>query len=224
MMIYNRSLSAEEVKTNYQMNLAKFNDTLWIFTSYLNNLNSYNYSYNASASDNLGYANTTESRWFFINMDPILTLILSKPPTGCSENWGCYTPGCSECEYPFFNNSLYINYNVTPFGQNETRPFWIVNNTGSVAANITVQLNQTSYPGVKFKIITAFGDNEHVCSNSTEPSGGCMYVVDTSIHTVVSNLGIGEIANLWLFTDFVGVPGGTSVNRNITVNSTLFAN
>jgi len=194
----------------------------WSFQNTSGLVSNVTYYANATVVDlsgRVGYSATREFNLTAVVVSENFSFTITKPLSGCSENWGCSTPGCSECEYPFFNNSKYINYNTTPFGQNESVPFWLVNNTGSEASNVTIQLNQTSYPGIKFKVVTAYTDNEHVCSNTTEPSGGCMYVVDTSIHTVSSNISVGEIVNVWMFTDFVGVPGGTSVDRNITVDS-----
>ena len=57
--IYNRALSAEEVKIHYQSNLQKYNSTQWYFQSNITNLSQGNYTYYGWANDSAGNSNYT---------------------------------------------------------------------------------------------------------------------------------------------------------------------
>jgi hypothetical protein len=183
------------------------------------------YYFNASANDTAGNIAYTGTRAIYITTGTVekISFYYTMPVIGCSFNNGCSSPGCVICEEPSFNTSKYIQYNVSANGQNMTMPFYNITNNGTVAINVTLQLNQTTYPGVKFKISTTrSGGIEHVCSQTYTPSVGCMYIVDTSIHVLAVNMTPGSSAQGWLYTDFVGVPGGVGSRRNITINAVRY--
>jgi len=72
-MIYNRSLSAYEVKQIYMSNLVKLNLTHWEFYANESNLTIRNYTYSATACDLFGNCNSTETRFLSINAVPDTT-------------------------------------------------------------------------------------------------------------------------------------------------------
>lgn len=185
------------------------------------------YYMNASANDTVGNVAYTGTRAFYINVNITerVSFGYTMPEIGCSFGSGCKDLGCVVCEYPSFNTSKFQQYNVSPMGQNMSLPFYNITNNGTVAINITMLLNQTSYPGVKFKVSTTrSGGIEYVCSQTYTPSVGCMYVVDTNVHVFAVNLTPGASVQGWLYSDFIGVLGGTFVNRNISINATRFQN
>jgi len=74
--IWNRSLSADEVKQNYYSNLNKYDTDKWLFYANESNLTTGTYTYNASAKDNLGNEYLTETRYLIIDTTPpIITLV-----------------------------------------------------------------------------------------------------------------------------------------------------
>ncbi|MFB6246656.1 MAG: LamG-like jellyroll fold domain-containing protein, partial [Candidatus Pacearchaeota archaeon] len=73
--IWNRSLSAEEVKQHYMSNLRKFNETRWKLEvnqtkNSTSNLKTGSYIYKASAQGSAGYDNSTEKRTINIDLKP----------------------------------------------------------------------------------------------------------------------------------------------------------
>jgi len=73
--IYNRTLSADEVRMQYYSNLQKFNGTQWYFYNNITNLTDGTYTYYGLAKDNSGNYNSSEIRTLtFIN---------------CAESWSC---------------------------------------------------------------------------------------------------------------------------------------
>jgi len=196
-----------------------------VFFHNFTGLNNGWYYVNASANDTAGNIAYTGTHAIYINTGVVerMSLNYTMPKVGCSMNNGCRSPGCEICTYPAFNTSKFQQYNVTPRGENMTMPFWNITNNGTVTINVTLQLNQTSYPGVKFKVSTTrSGGIEHVCSQTYTPSVGCMYIVDTSIHVLAVNVTPGSHVQAWLYSDFVGVPGGTLSTRNVSINVTRF--
>jgi hypothetical protein len=180
------------------------------------------YYVNASGNDTSGNIAYTETRSFQISsaVSESYGFNYTMPKTGCSFGSGCKTFGCGACEYVSFNVSKYIQYNVSANGQTMVLPFYNITNNGTVALNLTIQLNQTSYPGVKFKVSTTrLGGIEHVCTQTYAPTTGCMYVVDALPHVLAVNVEPGANVQGWVFTDFVGVAGGTSVSRNMSITS-----
>jgi hypothetical protein len=183
------------------------------------------YYLNASCNDTAGGRSFTGTRVIYVNFSAAewVSLNYTKPKVGCSENHGCSGSACPACQYPSFNTTKFQQYNVSPFGENMTMPFWNITNNGTVAINVIVKLNQTTYPGVKFKMSTTrLGGIEHVCSQTFAPSSGCMYVMDTNEHVLAENVYPGLSVQGWLYTDFVGVPGGTMVTRNITIYAVVY--
>ncbi|MEM3455459.1 MAG: LamG domain-containing protein, partial [Candidatus Micrarchaeia archaeon] len=60
--IYNRALSADEIKMHYQMEFQKYNSTQYRFYSNITNLNEGNYTYYAWANDTSGLSGQSEIR------------------------------------------------------------------------------------------------------------------------------------------------------------------
>jgi hypothetical protein len=51
-----------------------------------------------------------------------------------------------------------------------------------------------------------------------------MYVMNTTDRVFATNITPGKSVQLWLWTDFVGVPGGTAVQRNASIAAVKFKN
>jgi hypothetical protein len=166
-----------------------------------------------------GYSSVFEH----ISAFKLISFIRTMPPIGCSYNHGCKSPGCFACQYPYFNATRYQDYNVTPFGQNSSLPFWAIINNGTGAINLSIALNQTSYPGVKFKVSTSnAGNYRRSCGVTSLPTTDCMYVMNTSPHLLAAGVAPNATVNVWIMTDFIGIPGGVSVNRNMSFTSVLY--
>jgi len=74
--VYNRTLTATEIKQLYYSNLNKYNSTDWTFYTNESNLSQGTYTYSASAKDSLGNENVTEIRTISIDTHaPNATLI-----------------------------------------------------------------------------------------------------------------------------------------------------
>ncbi len=72
--IYNRSLSADEIKQQYYSNLRKYDTDKWEFYSNQSNLAEGVYTYYGYVEDRAGNSNQTETRTLTVDTPPIITL------------------------------------------------------------------------------------------------------------------------------------------------------
>ena len=96
--IYNRSLTADEIRQQYYSNLNKYNSTQWYFYANQSNLSEGSYTYYGYAGDRAGNQNSTETRTVTININSIIT---NSTVTG------------STVTSSIVNNSMIINSNIT---------------------------------------------------------------------------------------------------------------
>lgn len=152
---------------------------------------------------------------------------ITYPLTGCSENDGCETEGCTECTYCSINaitgNTKYINCT----GQNATTPFFTFENTGNTNLNITWKLNMSIDP-----TLTLFYDTDNDPSGSIEVLNYNIicYQESANVSTACGGLNTGNysVVGDWTSPENVtdgnwntlGHGGSSGINNFIYINYT----
>ncbi|MFH0860991.1 MAG: LamG-like jellyroll fold domain-containing protein [Candidatus Altiarchaeota archaeon] len=77
--IYNRSLSASEIRQHYLSNLKKYNSTYWTFYSNQTNLVTGNHTYQAFVSDTAGQSSSTGQRALVVSNSPQAVFVSPTP-------------------------------------------------------------------------------------------------------------------------------------------------
>ena len=216
--IYNRTLSADEVKQHYYSNLYKYSNDSWQFTSNQSNLTLGTYNYFASAFDDVGNKNKTEVRWLNVtnqNTPPTITNLL-------------------------FNQSVFrkneqinisVQYNDTEAGLG-TLTFNISNQTGLIEQRTITGVVSGTTPSINFTTTFFKGNNYNVSvsasdgTNNATPIRSNTTLINNTIPTFVINSpadnfhnNISLVANFTLFD----VDSDTT-NVTLYVNSTTSGN
>ena len=122
--IWNRSLSADEIRQQYYSNLAKFNLTTWNFYTNQSNLTNGTYTYFGYAKDTAEISNQTETRTLVIGPDTLRPLVTIVSPTSTTYTVDNYAINiildeAGYCEYSVnssaANNTLTANSSNSGF-------------------------------------------------------------------------------------------------------------
>jgi len=100
--VWNRSLSASEVRQHYYSNIAKYSPAIWVFTANERGVSSGSYDYRVYVRDSSGQENSTELRTVIVNN----SLVSFVPPTPAS---GYLTTTASSLFYPPMVNASIRN-------------------------------------------------------------------------------------------------------------------
>jgi len=146
--IYNRALSADEIKWHYDSNLKKYNDTYWVLSANATNKSDGSYDYHSWANDTSGNEGTTSVRTVNIGIVPddgtiwiypkdnyetsiwMLDFGLTGGSVGnYSDSCGTITTANTDTVNTFKNGSyaLSINGERSPLGNSEKLKFGMLN-------------------------------------------------------------------------------------------------
>ena len=109
--IWNRGLSADEVKEQYYSNLDKYNQTQWYLYVNQSDLVINNYTYFACAKDNT-FENCTETRDLSVSGDfdaPLINFTNPTPPNGSTQNYNSVFVNVSTSDAN--DHSAFIDFN-----------------------------------------------------------------------------------------------------------------
>jgi hypothetical protein len=124
-------------------------------------------------------------------------------PTNCSYPKGCTEVACTNCVRAYFNFITNTESSVVPEGQNSTLSFMDFKNTGSIALNWSVAMNES---------LSKFTLKYDTDSNPTGAS-----TVTTSQLRVASNIAPSADSYAWLWADSLNV--APSDTRQSDLNS-----
>jgi hypothetical protein len=82
--IYNRTLSADEIKMHYQSEFQKYNSSQYRFYVNITNISNGTYTYYAWANDTAGLSGQSEVRTLNVGVAPVITFVPPTPVNGAS--------------------------------------------------------------------------------------------------------------------------------------------
>jgi len=189
--------------------------------------------FNSSYGSNKIADNSTPFRKLCIGTCPTvgvpaddLSFTVSYPSKKCTEGNGS-TDASEECERcafiatNFSVSGIANEINVSCEGQNETVSFIKLTNTGSVALDFTMELNDTvDTSNFRVKVSQNESGWEATCTGTEPPVSDCVYMEDSTQRTVSQNLQTATFEELWYFADFLEAIPVDIKDYGVTTTST----
>jgi hypothetical protein len=134
--IWNTTLTANEIKKEYESSLNKKSLTQWDFVSNITGLSDGTYTYYGSSSNSSGFVNSTETRTLRIDtLAPTISFQGSTPSNNSYQN----------------TNSLFINVSITEANPSNIT-FVLANQSGIINTTIFSMSSQTSNNTINFSL------------------------------------------------------------------------
>ncbi|MBI2449392.1 right-handed parallel beta-helix repeat-containing protein, partial [Candidatus Pacearchaeota archaeon] len=201
--IWNRSLSAEEVREQYYSNLQKFNQSQWYLYVNQQNLVPGRYTYQGFASDRAGNSNSTEERTLFVNLSLSDCAVLDIPNAvytlikNVSSSGTCFTISANnvtldckgyEINYSTTTGSVGYGINVTNYNQATIKNCRIVEGTNLTNSKHAIYFSNSRNGTISNNTLFTFGDLSR--GIQIESSSHSNNVIGNSFNTSASGITI----------------------------------